>query len=359
MFAILYSLDWNISSESKPNLPGPRKKLVLPALAIAFPLFFLLSCGFGTAPAAPVGHPAVKAVPIELDPETLGRKRLGGLTFLSGFELKSADSRFGGLSGLALSAEGSVLYAVSDHGYWFSALLRHDTKGRLTTLGSWEVAPFLSPEKTVVNRRLRDAEALAQEQDGSFIVAFERVHRLWRYPPPPAAFSSLPQSLPTPDELAKAPVNGGIEAVTVLPDGRLLVLTEQYKNPDGSLKGWLIEKDQTASLSYLPSDGFRPSDLATLSSGDVLVLESYHSLITGWAARITRISWASLQPGARLKGEEIARLDPPLVVDNFEGIAVREDPETGTFLYLISDDNYSPFQHTLLLQFRLETGGGN
>jgi hypothetical protein len=209
-----------------------------------------------------------------------------------------------------------------------------------------------------VRGRLTDAEALARDLDGSFIVSFEQDHRLWRYPPP-NGFSSPAQSLPTPGELAKAPRNGGIEGVTVLPDGRILAITEEYENPDGSLKGWLIENNRFVPVSYVPSDGFRVTDLAALSNGDVLVLERRVSLVGAWGARIKLVSRASLRAGAQLKGEEIARLDPPLRVDNFEGIAVREDPEAGTFLYLISDDNYSSFQRTLLLQFRLDKMGEN
>ena len=331
---------------------------MLPAVVAFFSLFFLLSCGFGRVP-QPGNDLQVEAIPIELGLENAGRNPLGRLTFLSGFELKSADSRFGGLSGLALSPDGKTLHAVSDRGYWLSAMIRHDPEGRLATVGPWQIGLLLTPDGTPVTGWLRDAEALTRERDGSLIVSFEQVHRLWRYPPPPAAFRSRPQTLPVPADLEKAPNNGGLEAVAALPDGRLLMIAEEYKNTDGSLKGWLIDRDQFAPISYLVSDGFRPADLAALANGDVLVLESRFSWFGGWAARVQRVSRESLRPEARLQGEEISRLESPLIIDNLEGIAVREDPETGTFLYLISDNNYSQFQRTLLLQFRLEKDRGN
>ncbi len=330
---------------------------MLPLLISAFSILFLLSFGLERISPETVENPVVEATPIELDPETPARKRFGDLTFLSGFELNSADSRFGGLSGLALSADGKTLYAVSDRGYWLAARISHNSTGRLVGLGAWKITPLLTPEGFSVSGRFHDAEALTKDTDGYFIVAFEGEHRLWRYPPAPLSFNSPPRYFPTPGDLAKAPPNGGLESVAALPDGRLLAITEQYKNPDGSLKGWLIEKDQFTSLTYAPSVGFRPSDLATLSSGDVLVLESYHSLIPGWEARIVRLSRASLKEGAQLKGKEIAHLDSSLVVDNFEGMAIFEDPDIGTLLYLVSDDNYSLLQRTLLLQFRLDRGG--
>lgn len=323
---------------------------------VSFALLFLTACGLEALSAAFAANSTVEAIPLELD-LTGSRDHFGSLTFLAGFELKSADPRFGGLSGLAVAADGSMLYAVSDRGYWVSASMRHDREGRLIGFGVWEIARLLTPEGVPVSGRQTDAEGLAQDRDGSFIVSFEQEHRLWRYPPSSPPFRIPPQAVSTPHELAQAPNNGGIEAVTVLLDGRLLAITEEYENPDGSLKAWLIDKEQFAELSYLPSDGYRPTDMTTLANGDLLVLERRHSLLGGWGARIHRLSRDSLRPGARLKGEEIARIVPPLPVDNFEGIAIWEKEEGGTFLYLVSDDNYSPLQRTLFLQFRLESSG--
>jgi hypothetical protein len=142
--------------------------------------------------------------------------------------------------------------------------------------------------------------------------------------------------------------------VTLLSDQRLLTLTERFENQDGSLKGWLIEKDKFFPLSYLQSDGFsRPTDLATLTNGDVLLLERWYHRIGGVAVRLRRLRRDSIRAGARLRGEEIVHLDPSGEIDNFEGLAVRVDPAAGTLLYMISDDNYSWLQRTLLLQFHL------
>jgi hypothetical protein len=46
-------------------------------------------------------------------------------------------------------------------------------------------------------------------------------------------------------------------------------------------------------------------------------------------------------------------IERPLTIDNFEGLAVVRDPSGGVLVYLLSDDNYSPLQRTLLLRFRL------
>ena len=48
----------------------------------------------------------------------------------------------------------------------------------------------------------------------------------------------------------------------------------------------------------------------------------------------------------------LATLREPLSVDNFEALAVRRVNNDETFVYLLSDDNQSDKQRTLLLQFR-------
>lgn len=61
--------------------------------------------------AAPTASPAVTARVVSLDPANPDHTRIGALTYLWGYELSSADTRFGGWSGLALDPTGKVLYA--------------------------------------------------------------------------------------------------------------------------------------------------------------------------------------------------------------------------------------------------------
>ena len=66
------------------------------------------------------------------------------------------------------------------------------------------------------------------------------------------------------------------------------------------------------------------------------------------SARLTIVDGKKIQPGGKLSGMELLRLEQPLVVENFEGLAVQRTPK-GTMIYLVSDDNYSPFQQTTLV----------
>jgi hypothetical protein len=115
----------------------------------------------------------------------------------------------------------------------------------------------------------------------------------------------------------------------------------------------LIDGQQFFELSYLPSPDFRVTDCAALSNGDVIVLERRYVPFGILSARLKLVRAENVRPGAKLLGEELLNLESPLNVDNFEGVAVQEDPSNGTIIYIVSDDNYNPFQRTLLLQFRL------
>ncbi len=314
---------------------------IRPACALAM---LLALAGGGLA-----GEIQVKAVPVELNPQRPGVKTVGRLVFLSGFELSSSHWSFGGLSGLDVSPDGKRLRAISDRGNWITAELTHDADGRLIAADSWRYAPLLTPTGHGVNHLQGDAEGLVRNPDGSFLVSFEQHHRIWRYP---SNLNAHPAPVATPRDLTNAPHNGGLEGITVLPDGTVLGVTERHANDEGGLKGWLMKNGAAQGISYVPREGFSPTDLAALPDGDVLLLERKFNMIA-MLARVTRLSRASLVAGARVHGETVAHLEHPLTVDNFEGLAVRQDRAGRTFLYVLSDDNFLPFQRTLLLQFRM------
>jgi hypothetical protein len=323
------------------------------SVSLALPLLlFLVSCSGHTAGQPGPSPQLVELLPIELDSRNPQQKEFGRLEFLNGFQLRSRDRRFGGLSGLTIGADGR-LYAVSDAGYWVSAQMILDSEARLLDLSNWDIQPLLSTIGVPATDPLHDAEALARAPDGSFMVAFEKIHRIWRYPPPPLTYHSLPVPVPIPALVAQAPSNGGLEGIAVFSDGRLLALTEEFQNPDGSFKGWLIDGQQFFELSYLPSQDFRVTDCAALSNGDVIVLERRYVPFGILSATVKLVRAATIQPGSKLIGEELIKLEYPLEVDNFEGVAVQEGPRSGTIIYIVSDDNYHPIQRTLLLQFRL------
>jgi hypothetical protein len=165
----------------------------------------------------------------------------------------------------------------------------------------------------------------------------------------------MPVSLPS--EVFLAPRNGGLEAISVLPDGRIFAIAEEFENRDGSLKAWLIDDAGFAELSYRAESGFSVADSAALKNGDVIVLERRFRLPIRFSTQLTLVKAKQIRPGATLGGEPLLRLEAPLYTENFEGVAVVEN-DTGTLIFLVSDDNYFWLQRTLLLQFLLPKRGG-
>ncbi|MEE9545852.1 MAG: esterase-like activity of phytase family protein, partial [Rhodospirillales bacterium] len=108
-----------------------------------------------------------------------------------------------------------------------------------------------------------------------------------------------------------------------------------------------------SKLTYETGGLFSPTAAATLPGGDVIVLERRFSLIEGIAIRVLLVAKTAWQPEALVRGAEIALIKPPLGVDNFEGLAVRRADSGETLLYMISDDNFSTGQRTLLMMFEL------
>jgi hypothetical protein len=72
--------------------------------------------------------------------------------------------------------------------------------------------------------------------------------------------------------------------------------------------------------------------------------------VIGVRTRITRIAANSLNSN-ELRVTEWARFAPPMRLDNFEAIAAARAPGGGLRIYILSDDNFSDQQRTLLYAF--------
>ena len=84
-----------------------------------------------------------------------------------------------------------------------------------------------------------------------------------------------------------------------------------------------------------------------------LLERHYYGMVGGITIAVRRIEAADVRAGATLQGKEIATFDMTETIDNMEGLALRRGASGGTFVYMISDDNYNPLQRTLLMMFEL------
>ena len=296
---------------------------------------------------------AVTAVVRKLHPDKPGLERVGALRSRGVLELSSRDARFGGLSGLLVSADGRHLEAVSDLGHWIAARLRYDDGGKLSGLEQARIAPLPGLDGRPLAVKVdQDAESMAVIGD-SLLVSFEHRHRIWRYARAASGAPVRPVALPATPGRAALTANDGLEAIVALPAGRLLAIASKS---DGGARfpAFLLDNGAWQRLWYPRSAPYEPTGATLLPDGDLLVVERRFSLLGGLGIRLVRLAGDSLAPGALLQGETLAELAPPLAVDNLEGVATRRGAAGETLIYLISDDNFNPLQRTLLLLFELE-----
>ncbi|MEP0321881.1 esterase-like activity of phytase family protein, partial [Bauldia litoralis] len=96
------------------------------------------------------------------------------------------------------------------------------------------------------------------------------------------------------------------------------------------------------------------TDAAFLPDGDLLVLERSLRFPFGFTMRLRRIAGQDLAPGATVDGEILVEADLRYQIDNMEGLAVGRNEVGETIIAIVSDDNESPLQRTLLLYFALK-----
>lgn len=295
----------------------------------------------------------IAATPVPLDPGDPDGNVVGQLVYRGGLSLKSTDRRFGGLSDLSVSADGSQLVAISDEGHWLRARLDYDERGHLRGMTAAQMGPLHDTlGRPLVHKENQDAESLTRLPDGSWLVAFEHRHRLWRYGVGDWPLEGAAEEMVSPPGLQNGPRNGGIESLATLADGRIIAVCEEW-GENQQLFGWLGHEGRWSTLQYRPSGAPRPTAITLLPSGDILVVERAYSEATGVVVGLKRVDRNTIQPGAVLEGQSLAEIRSPLTADNFEGVATRTGPGGETLVYLLSDDNFNPRQRTLLLMFAL------
>lgn len=309
----------------------------------------------------PASAAEVEAVAIPLDIESPETTRLGDLDYAGGLQLSSADRRFGGWSGMVLTPDGRQITAISDNGFALTLDLVRSGE-RLAGVGAATLLPLAGEGGRALpgDKKLADAESLTRLADGSLAVGFERRHRVLIYPARDdgrTPLSGTPRPLATPPALQSAPENGGLEALLALKDGRLLGFTEELADGDGHWRGWLFagpgSTAPTRDLALVPTDDYQPTDLAALPDGNLLLLQRRFTVATGPGARLSIVPAAALDGTAPIRDRELAQLTPPLNVDNFEGLATWTDAAGRTRALILSDDNNSFLQRTLLMEFLL------
>ena len=279
---------------------------------------------------------------------------VGDLIFRGGVAIAPDKAAIGGVSGLEW--QDGALFAVTDDGRWLEII--PDERGlRLVDVSQVVIGPMADERGRDLKDKARgDAEALTRLPTGEWLVAFEQEHRLWRYADavPGALVTGVdPRAAPLIAAIAQA--NSGIEALAAY--GEALLACGEWV--DAARPNCLRVTDAGAQAFHLPAPegiaeaGGVPTDAACKTDGTCFVLFRSYRQGEGNRAAIVELA-------ADNTARTLAVLAPPLMLDNFEGLALRE--EAGRqFLYLVSDDNFrncdtrpgSGCQRTLLMKFEI------
>ena len=135
--------------------------------------------------------------------------------------------------------------------------------------------------------------------------------------------------------------------------GTLIAISERGLDKAGNIRGFLIGGPQPGGFAVKRSADFDISDAALLPGGDLLLLERKFSWTGGLWIRIRRIALADIRPARWSTERSLFEADLGYEIDNMEGLSVHRSAGGETVLTLISDDNFSMIQRTLLLQFTL------
>lgn len=308
-------------------------------------LIALLAPLAACAQAAPV-EDQWRAIAVEAEPADLGATEIGQLRFLGGLSLRAESPAFGGLSDIHVGADGAFL-AITDAGFFVRGVLAFDEAGAPVGVSDVAIAAMRDENgEPFPNKESADSEGMALLPDGRLAVSFEQTQTVRLYDLGAGPFAPG-QPGPALAGVEHLPRNGGLEALTLFGADSLLVGAEE----SGVL--WVAPlagaepAPPAATLRDLPV-GYGLVELDALPDGDVIALQRFYAPVIGNRIRVLRLSLV----GQAVEATELARLARPLQIDNFEGVSVVRRGQR-TRLYLVSDDNFSASQRTLLYAFEL------
>jgi hypothetical protein len=305
---------------------------------------------------------AVAATPLPLNRDDPAQTTLGRLAFRGAVQLRSTDPMFGGISALRAgkaTPSGVQLLGLTDAGNWL-AFETVERDGRLVGVQHAHLAPLRQADGAAPRTKAEgDAEALEWNPlTGAASIVYEQDHRIAHFAGidagNPASLAATPIRIERLTPMAGWPLNGGGEAVAALPDGTRIVISERREAADGSHIALLSQGGQTREIALAGVANHSPTDAVALDATHILVLHRRFDL-AGQGAALSLVDLAPAFDGAAetpLPMQLLARWQAPVALDNMEGLAVHRDGNR-RFVYIVSDDNFSSLQRTLLMKFEL------
>jgi hypothetical protein len=298
------------------------------------------------------------SVPIEIEARDIPafnrkdakQRRFGELEFIGGVVFTSNTKQFGGISGLHILPDGQRFIAHSDRGNWFRGRFTFDGD-RITGIASPEMIPMRGPRGRLSASKWFDTESLAADGE-TLYVGIERENKILRYD----RFGAIGLPIPVPSDIDDLPFNQGLEALAFVPrsmpnGGSLIAISERGIEADGNTKGFILSGGKWSKFSVKHIGLFEVSDAAVSPTGHLIILERYFRFLTGVHLRVRAIPLSEIKPGAVVDGKILLEADNTFEIDNMEALAITKNASGQIVLTLMSDNNFSYFQRTILLRF--------
>lgn len=313
-------------------LPLTWVRTPIPALRDTFELGF-----------APVALPSPDRMAAHLGPFHLERI----------WELRSRTRRFGSYSALLIRPGGEFL-ALSDSGNY----LRFRAPGEPQVNSGIGELPLSDDD----SKSSRDVESATQDASGTIWLGLEGRNAIFRMTPGLDVADLHVERRVSPPSMRDWGVNTGPEAMTRLADGRFVLLREGFAgwsdrlHPAVVFAGDPTENARVQQFTFDGPAGFSPTDMVQLPDGRLLVLmrRLIWPMPQRFSGRIAIGDPKAIRAGQPWRVTEVAQLSSDLPVDNFEGLAVVPRADGQLTVWVISDDNYSPLQRTLLWKMRVD-----
>ena len=316
-------------------------------------LIVLLLCGLAPGlwvrtERAPRQHD--QSVTITALPLASGCCRIGPLKLEAVWQLTARHNDFGSYSGMVRIEPGRML-AFSDRGYFL------DFPDPSPGTHAVRIGPTVGGKDDIKDNR--DVEAATYDPVSRRLwLALE-----WRNAISRHGADLHRQVLYNPPAMRDWPNNSGPEAMVRLRDGRFIVLAEAFSGWSDSSRNpaLLFPGDPTTgtapqTFTFSGPENYRPTDMAQLPDGRVLIVmrRLLWPFPVRTAVRIVLADPAAITVGGLWQGQQIAALDAPLPIDNFEAITIDQAADGTITVWLMSDDNGAISQRTLLWRMMLD-----
>ena len=265
---------------------------------------------------------------------------------LSVYVWERPERYFGGWSAIEVAKGGMTFTAIGDNAQSYYGTFQRDGD-RITGVSRGPVGALTDIDGVAFFRKgteeLNDSEGLAVFPDGRFAVSFERTSRIIVYDE-----DALPVRIELPREVNGLAENGGVEALAIDGEGRLIAIPETVPKDAPGFPVWRQDGNGWETVGHLKrTQGFRPVGADVGPDGRLYVLERAFRLI-GFQSRIRAFELDAFAPEGALLW--VASM---LAFDNLEGLSVWEDAGGALRFTMISDDNYLSVQRTEIVEFRL------